>query len=188
MWGWVRRKLESQPVLVDVSLAALTTAHALASRLWPILDVLRPLTDVDTAIVVSIHLGITVLAAVFAGFSGVLVVFALTGTSARFRRLRRTGGRALRSNWTWCAVSAVVAAFLGVVGALATALGHPTARWVLELAFVLCAHAAARQIWLLASLAAVVSAEDEDTHNAQTLIDADALLARGLATRGSMHR
>lgn len=177
--------MQDRPFLVDAALVALVVLHWMASRQVPVLDVLHDLPDVEVGAAVSIHLGITSLAAILAGFSGVVVVFALGAPGPRFVDLRRAGGAALRLNWLWSAVSALLAAFLGLAGAVLVALHSEPARWVLEVAALLCAHAAARQLWLLWHLAVIVSANDEDERRSKAVVEPAALLARARPGRRS---
>jgi hypothetical protein len=164
---------QDRPVVVNVVLGLLVTGYWLLCHWHPQLNIARILDRAATnGEVASLHLGVSALAAMTAGFSGVVVVFGLTADAERFRQLRREGGDRLRANWVSVVSLSFVAAFIAVAGALASLAGwvQPSV-WAVVVALLLLAHAAVRLVWMLTGLARVKKGDDVDAGRETISVD-----------------
>ncbi|WP_341956139.1 hypothetical protein [Microbacterium sp. LWH13-1.2] len=161
--GW----FANYPLFVSMLIIGLVIAHFAASQRWPVLNVSAALAVTSAGDVkgtlTALALGVAGVSAMVGGFAGVVVVFGLGSENDRFRLLRRKGSRRLRANW----VSVVLSSFTGAFGALVAAVivvgfGAEPGMWVLEACLLVTAHAAVRLTCLLAGLAGIVDAEDDD--------------------------
>jgi hypothetical protein len=133
--------------------------------------------------IMTLHLGVAALAAMVAGFSGVVVIFGL-GDSTRLRRLRRSGGRRLQANWVSVVAVSFTAAFLSVACAALALGGQPEpSLWIGLFAVLLAGHGSVRLIWLLGALAQVTRAEDDDKFRAENTVSSTDLFAAARAAR-----
>lgn len=102
-------------------------------------------------------------AAVVSGFSGVVVVFALTANGQRFQRLRVRGGKALKANWMSATNSGFIAVFAFTFATVASLIGiGQLAPYLFQAGSLLLAHSSLRLLWLLGELSEIVVAEDKD--------------------------
>lgn len=161
--GW----FANYPLFVSALIIGLVIAHFATSQSWPILNVAAALAATSAGDVqgtlTALALGVAGVSAMVGGFAGVVVVFGLGSENDRFRLLRREGSRRLRANW----VSVVLSSFTGAFGALVAAVivvgfGAEPGMWILEVCLLVTAHAAVRLTCLLAGLAGIVDAEDDD--------------------------
>ncbi|MGY1593089.1 hypothetical protein ACI79D_14005 [Geodermatophilus sp. SYSU D00708] len=161
------------PSLVNLALLAGLGLYWGATFIWPHINLARTLDRAaEDDHLLTLHLGTAALAAMIGGFSGVVVIFGLSGEGSRFRRLRQSGGRRLAANWVSVVAVSFVAAFLALgAAATATARGAQPSVWLDLYAVLLCAHSATRLLWLLHALARVVNGEDEDQRRTDKMID-----------------
>src|SRR4051812_8410194 len=105
-WG----VLKDYPLAVSGLLCAGVGIHLL---LYPVVHVLPDIPGemANSAQAWSIYLGFAGVVAITAGFTGVVVVFALSSTSDRFVRLRHLAGERLEANWVSPIATALTAAF-----------------------------------------------------------------------------
>lgn len=177
----VKATAQDYPIVVNVGLLAVVVGYwATTVSWWPSLSVARGLDQVSTSEnLMTLHLGAAALAAMVAGFSGVVVVFGLSGESERFRRLRDAGGRRLHANWISVVGTSFTGAFLALTCAgLALAGLDQVSVWTGIYAVLLSAHGATRLIWLLGALARVVRGEDGDRKRRQSTVATEQLFPR----------
>lgn len=163
-WKRVVAFTQDRPVGVSVVLVGLVAVHALAAIWWPRLSpwvsYSKPAPDAIGTIA-SVYLGLAGVAALAAGFAGVVIVFGLDSKSARFLEFRDHANVSLHGNWTSVIVSSFVAAGLGLAAAaLVPGAGIVVPPWCFELGCLMVAHAAARMVWLLRVLMGVVKEDD----------------------------
>lgn len=157
--------LHAHPRLINVFLLAVTALQA-----WLVGE--RHLPDLWGALpsgtsperVESLYTGALGTAAIVSGFSGVVVVFALTASGPRFQRLRVRGGNALKANW----MSATNSGFIAVLAFTSATIGNLVgfercAPYFFQAGFLLLTHSALRLLWLLGELSEIVVAEDRDS-------------------------
>lgn len=154
--------MRDRPSIASGLLAVLVTAQcwlAWLNRPVPIgtlADALAGVADRP-----ALYLGGAVVATVAAGFSGVVVVFAMSQGVERLAAMRQIGSARLEANWFSVVQQAFWSAALAVAAAFTDAAGHPQiAGWLFELALVSCLHSALRQLWLLRALVKAVRLGD----------------------------
>lgn len=152
---------QDHPWTVNAALLVLVVLHAIPSLYGWIPNVWSGLSVAEPALASSVYLGFLGAASIVAGFAGVVVIFGLSGESAKFRQFRLVGGRALSQNWTSTIASGFLAAGLSLVAALLT-IGSAgrLAPWFFELAILLLIHGSIRLIWLMRGLVGTVAADD----------------------------
>jgi hypothetical protein len=172
------------PTVVSTSLGLAVLAYWFATWKWHRINIPWLIDSVaEPDQVMALHLGIAALAAMVAGFSGVVVIFGL-GDSTRLRRLRQSGGRRLHANWISVVAVSFSAAFLSVACAGLALGGLPEpSLWVGLYAVLLAGHGAVRLVWLLGALAQVTRAEDDDKTRAENTVSSADLFAAARAAR-----
>jgi hypothetical protein len=172
------------PLVVNTTLGLVVLAYWIAT--WKFHHISIPWL-IDSAAqpdqVATLHLGIAALAAMVAGFSGVVVIFGL-GDSTRLRRLRQSGGRRLHANWISVVAVSFAGAFLAV-GCAGLALGGQPepSLWIGIYALLLVGHGSVRLVWLLGALAQVTRGEDEDRTRAENTVTSAELFAAAREAR-----
>ncbi|MCU1584345.1 MAG: preprotein translocase subunit SecD [Microbacteriaceae bacterium] len=157
----IGRFLREQPFYVDLALLALVAVHFWATQMGRIPNVWGGLAVSSQGPVQSLYLALLGPAAIVAGFAGVVVVFGLTATSARFQAFRASAGTSLTRTWvasTLAGFEAVVLLVAATVCSIASSAW--LAPWLFELALLVMAHGAARLIWILSQLIRIVRADD----------------------------
>lgn len=172
--GWI----QDWPWLVNGIGAIVLAAYWSATWKWPTVSGARALDKATTSDnIMFLNLGVATLAAMVAGFSGVVVIFGLSGDSERFRRLRESGGDRLEANWTSVIAVAFGGAFLAVVCA-GLAIGGlvQVSLWLGFYALLLAGHGSLRLVWLLQKLARIVRGDDQDHAVTERQVDAASLI------------
>lgn len=109
----------------------------------------------------ELALGVLALASILAGFAGVVVVFALQGSSRLFVSFREKGGAVLRRAWLFLVRASFLAAAASLLAAGAFAIGVPLAARTLLIASVfLSIQSALTMLWLLRLLVDAVGVDD----------------------------
>lgn len=109
----------------------------------------------------ELALGVLALASILAGFAGVVVVFALQGSSPLFVSFRAEGGTVLRRAWLFLVRVSFLAAAASLLSAGAFALGTPlVARTLLIASICLSIQSALTMLWLLRLLVDAVGVDD----------------------------
>ncbi|MCW2904135.1 MAG: hypothetical protein JWO67_6400 [Streptosporangiaceae bacterium] len=180
---WVKGLAQDRPALVNAVLGLLVFAYWLLCRSHPKQNIALILDKAATrGEIVTLHLGVAALAAMTAGFAGVVVVFGLTADAERFRQLRREGDHRLRATWVSVVSSSFLSAFVAV-GAATAALANwvQPSVWATLVAVFLLAHAAVRLLWMLTALARVKHGDDQDSSSQEMTV---AEIERRTATLG----
>lgn len=152
---------QDHPWSVNIALVVLVALHAVPSMLGVIPNVWSALADADAAVATSVYLGFLGAASIVAGFAGVVVIFGLSGESAKFRQFRLVGGLALSRNWISTIASGFLAAGLALVAALLALSGAGAfSPWFFELGILFLIHGSVRLIWLMKGLVHAVAADD----------------------------
>lgn len=158
----VTGRIQDKPRIVTSFLVVIVVTHVLLTytsvidNTWEIF--LRHPNRID------VYLAAGAVAAIVAGFAGVVVTFGLTAQGSRFRILRATAGKSLGDNWTSTSISGFVAAGLGLLAAILDAGGASHASpWLFELALLILMHGTFRIIWLLRELANITGKDDEES-------------------------
>lgn len=167
-------RIKDRPALVTGGLIIIAVLYTFAAWLWPAVDffaLLRaPPERLDS--VVSLYLGVAGVAAVGAGFAGVVIVFGLDTQSEKFLDFRSDGREPLTRNWMSVIGSSIVSAALAAGAALSVLLEFGRAGTAMfALAVLLIAHALVRMLWLLRVLMRVVAAGDRATRRERNRID-----------------
>ena len=142
--------LKDRPGAASAVALLIVGAHILAAHRWRSADTAGTFSEAKQ--LVDVYVGFAGVAALVAGFVGVLVVFATT-TGPDWSKVRNLGGASLRRNWLSPVRSTLSAAFLATFAALAEQIGHGrVAWWVFEVALLVTASAGLRVLWLLGGL------------------------------------
>lgn len=157
---------QDRPRAVTSLLLVGVATHAVVAIIWPAASpwasYARPTPD-DTGTIASVYLGLAGVAALAAGFAGVVIIFGLDTQSRRFLGFRHQSESSLRQNWTAVIGGSFWAAALGVAaGALVVGRGSVVAPWLFELGCLMAIHAAVRMVWLLRILMRLVAEEDRE--------------------------
>ncbi|MFA4083037.1 hypothetical protein ONA92_15175 [Mycobacteroides salmoniphilum] len=129
---------------------------------WSFDWLIVPTNDLDSGSVVEVYLGLAAVAAITAGFAGVIIVFGLTPQSDLFRRFRREAGAPMVANWVSIMSNAFLAAALSIAAAALEALSHhPVAATLFLTGCLLFTHSASRSLALLKALLILVKNDDE---------------------------
>ena len=181
-WAGTSNFLGDRPGWITVILTAIVAAHAVLAWRYPWLDLFKALRPGDrdvTNVAVSLYLGTAGVAAIIAGFAGVILVFVVGSPSPRLRTFRDSSGRPLQKTWTSVIAEPFAATLFGIIAATTqTTSGRVMAPWLFELAVVLLTHVALRLLWLLRSLVALVSAEDHDATCDEKALPLDEIFGR----------
>ncbi len=155
--------VRSKPQLIDLGIAIVVLLHAGLYFVVPNFGFyLSPLaTEENKSLVHDLYLGLLGPASIIAGLAGVVITFALSSTSERFKRLRAEGGKSLQRTWISSSLSAMVAVAASIAASLLLILGHAVmATFAFETALLFLLHGAARLLWILYQLIAVQRVDD----------------------------
>jgi len=170
----LRAVVRDWPGITTTILTLIVAIHALGAKYagWPWM-LKRFITELgtstlDSSIASAVYLGLSAVAAISAGFAGVIIVFGLTSNSEVFRNFRRTSGNRLSSNWTSVIASAFLASGLSIGAALAQINDRPfVANMLFELGCLLLLHSAVRSVWVLRLLLQLLTVDDEKKISAE---------------------
>jgi hypothetical protein len=162
------------PGIVSLILCAAVVIHMVGAKYanWPWM-LKRYINDagastVDSSAAGAVYLGLSAVAAISAGFAGVIIVFGLTSGSDVFRKFRDASGERLSSNWTSVIASASLASGFSILAALAQLIDRPfVANMLFELGCLLLLHSAIRSVWVLRLLLRLVKVDDRKTTAAE---------------------
>jgi len=143
-------RMKDHPGSATTTVLLIVVAHALVARSWSRAD--TPALFEDATDLVGVYAAFAGVAALVAGFIGVVVVFStITGTA--WARIRELGGQSLIRNWTSPLRVTLCAALLAIAAALLVQIDHASAAWwAFEASVLLVVSAAARLVWLLNGL------------------------------------
>lgn len=155
----------SRPRSIDAFLLMVTAVQAWLAYKTVIPDLWGVLSNgTQPERVEALYTGALGTAAIVSGFSGVVVVFALTAGGPRFQRLRVRGGKALKANWMSATNSGFVAVFAFTSATITSLIGfEQLAPYLFQAGFLLLTHSSLRLLWLLSELSEIVVAEDKDS-------------------------
>lgn len=171
----IKRVARDWPGLITLALTGLVGVHALGAKYagWPWM--LRHyisesgISALDSGVVSAVYIGLSAIAAVSAGFAGVIIVFGLTSESDVFRQFRRTSGERLSANWTSVIASAFIASGLSIAASVAQLVERPfVANILFELGCLLLLHSAIRSVWVLRLLLKLISVADNNKSSAES--------------------
>lgn len=159
----LRAFVREQPLWVDLIALALVSAHATLTALgwlpnvWAVLEGSKRVEGAQ-----ALYLGLLGPAAIVAGFAGVVVVFGLSASSARFIEFRARAGQSLKRTWVASTLAGFEAAGLCTAATVINWIDE--IQWVapfaLELALWLLLHGSGRLIWILAEMIGITRADD----------------------------
>lgn len=158
----MRNIAKDWPFTITALLVLITAIHAAVAHFvsWPWL-LPHFLTPAEPGALATIYLGMGAVAAISAGFAGVIIVFGLTPTSDLFRRFRQRSGERMVSNWLSVIGSAFCAAAFSLLAAFLDTIGYRFwGGFAFELGSLLLLHSAVRSLWVLRILLDLVRAED----------------------------
>ena len=149
------------PWFVSLVLVAAVAAHALVVRAGLLSNPWVTVTDQTVDSQVSLHLGLAGVAAVVAGFAGVVVVFVLQSASPRFRRFRQLAPRGVRSTSLSIVAAPMGSAVLALACGLLVMGGYGTlAMWGFELGLLVLFHGLLRTMAFFRSMIKLVQYDD----------------------------
>ena len=154
-------QVQDKPLAATSLIFGGVAVHAYLSHRWAAVPDLLALAHAKD--VQGLYLGVAGVGAMLAGFSGVIVVFAMSQGIRRLAKMRISGGPQLETNW----LSPVMSSFAATAGAAAAAtcvyLKHEvTAVWIFEVVILVAMHAAIRMVWLLRGLVRAIREDDAD--------------------------
>lgn len=155
--------LRSKPQLVDGAILVAVLLHLALFLVIPNFRFfLRPLASPDKGDWVhDLYLGLLGPASIIAGLAGVVITFALSSMSERFKVLRAQGGKALQRTWISSSLSALLAALAGIIASMLLISGQAElATFFFEAALLWLAHGAIRLLWILYKLIGVQRIDD----------------------------
>lgn len=155
--------LRSRPQLVDLAILVCVTAHFAAFLVIPeFWFYLSPFAREENQNQVhDLYLGLLGPASIIAGLAGVVITFALSSPSERFKKLRANGGKALQRTWISSSLSAMVAVVASITASTVLIFGQPAiATFAFEAAIMFLLHGAIRLLWILYKLIGVQRIED----------------------------
>lgn len=142
--------LKDHPGSATTMVLLFVVAHALVAGSWARAD--TPALFENATDLVGVYAGFAGVAALVAGFIGVVVVFS-TVTGTAWARIRELGGQSLIRNWTSPLRVTLSAALLAVAAALLVQIEYAAAAWwAFEASVLLVVSAAVRLVWLLNGL------------------------------------
>lgn len=145
-------KVKDYPGVVTALAVFAVFAHWVLVRQTSVPALPAKLVFADSA--ASLYLSAAGVVAVLAGFSGVIIVFALSPGVAALEKMRDEGGDRLRANWVSLVSNPVSAALLYLFAGTLATTGKPRAGgWLFELAATLTVLGALRMMWLFRRLA-----------------------------------
>lgn len=166
--------LRDWPGVVTIVLTLVVGGHALAAKYvgapWLLQQYITETGSfsLDPSLVSAVYLGLSAVAAISAGFAGVIIVFGLTSESIVFRNFRKKSGNRLAANWTSVIASAFLASALSLAAALIQLLDRPfVANILFELGCLLLLHSAIRSVWVMRLLLQLVSVDDRNRASAE---------------------
>ena len=168
-WGTFKQKtatiLRTHPRAINAFLLTVTAVQALLVRNGMLSDLWSALpSGTYPERIEGLYTGALAAAAIVSGFSGVVVVFALTADGPRFQRLRVHGGKALKANWMSATNSGFIAVFGFTSATVVSLIGfEQSAPYFFQAGFLLLTHSALRLLWLLGELSEIVVAADKDS-------------------------
>lgn len=152
---------QDHPRAITILLVGAVLAHALLTFYDYIDNTWASFLQSESRI--SVYLAACSVAAIVAGFAGVVVTFGLTAKGERFRTLRASAGKHLGDNWASTSISGFSAAGLGLLAAILDASGLAyLGPWIFELSLLILIHGTVRIIWLLRNLADITGSGDEE--------------------------
>lgn len=155
--------LRSKPQLIDLAIIGAVSTHLLLYVLVPDFNYyLSPLTDSRKVDMVhNLYLGLLGPASIVAGLAGVVITFALSSSSERFKQLRADGGRPLQRTWISSSLSAMIAVAASIAASMLVILDKPAiATFAFEAALLFLLHGTARLLWILYKLIGVQRIDD----------------------------
>lgn len=142
-------------LIVAVLVHAILTFYGLIDNTWA--------SFLESGSTISVYLAACSVAAIVAGFAGVVVTFGLTASGERFRVLRASAGKHLGDNWASTSISGFTAAGLGLLAAILDASGLAyLGPWIFELSLLILIHGTVRVIWLLINLGDITGSGDKE--------------------------
>jgi hypothetical protein len=159
--------LRDWPGVITIVLIGAVGIHGLAGKYagapWLLKQYITDTGDfmLDPSGVSAVYLGLSAVAAISAGFAGVIIVFGLTSESTVFRNFRQDSGDRLSANWTSVIASAFLSSALSLGAALFQLIDRPfVANIFFELGCLLLLHSAIRSVWVMRLLLNLVGIED----------------------------
>lgn len=171
--------IKNRPSAVTVGLLVVVVGHVAAAHVWAwVPSPSRLLGSNDDAW--GLYAAAAGAIAVVGGFTGVLVVFAMTNNEV-FAKMRLKGGASLEANWLSPVASSLGATLLAVVAAASALSGHGSfGAWTFELGLLVGIHAALRLLWLLSHLVTAVRRQDEQDASDRNALSFDQIVGSGM--------
>jgi uncharacterized membrane protein YhdT len=155
--------VRNYPLIVNIAIYTAVLALYMAGSLldWEWIIPRRP-PHFEPELIIPIYLGMGALAAISAGFAGVVIVFGITSQSKLFRRFRRRAENRLSATWSSVISLSFVAAALSIVASLFEAAGcYRISGALFLLGCLLLIHSTIRLLWIMHVLLKLVSADDK---------------------------
>lgn len=163
----MKNYLLNKPLFAVFLVSIVIAIQFAISREYPVLNLPRFLSEKsDPADLISLTVALSTVSAIIAGFAGVVIVLGLSSENEKFRAFRLLAGNNLESNWTSIARNSFLSSFLGIGCLIFVLIGNEEfSMWVLEFAFLLALDATLRILYLLRTLAKLVSSQDRLNQN-----------------------
>lgn len=170
----------TNPGLITGLIIVATVGCGIGSRYWaPLRWINERAGEVQASDGAMIAMGVASVAAIGAGFSGVVVAYAISSERPTVVEFRRRVGPLLKANW----MSVINCSFSSAVLALADGTlfvtGHPSAAaWVSVAAVGLLLHGMARSMYLFSVFLEVVALGDRRDNAAAAVIPLDKVVTK----------
>lgn len=166
------RLAQTKPGAISAALVILAITCGLTSQLWaPLRWINEQCEAMTSGDGVMVAIGVASVAAIGAGFAGVVVAYAISSERPVVVEFRSKVGPLLKSNWLSVIGCSFSAAILGLVGATLFAASVPTiAAWTSILAVALLLHGVLRNMYLFSVFLKVVALGDERDKQAAAVV------------------
>lgn len=174
------RWAQTRPAVITGLLVAATIGCGVASLHWaPLQSINHRAADLASGDAVGVTMGIASVAAIGAGFAGVVVAYAISSERPTVVEFRSMVGPLLKANWLsviGCSFSAALLALLG--GALFAMEAATWAAWVSIAAVALLLHSIARNMYLFLVFLDVIAIGDERDKRAAAVVPIESVITK----------
>lgn len=172
------RLAQTRPGAISAGLLLVTAGCGVGSFFWePLRWIDAHANELSTSDGVAVAMGIAAVAAIGAGFAGVVVAFAISSERPAVIEFRNIVGPLLKANWSSVIRCAFAAAILALTaGTLFAAKVYGWAAWISIAAVALLLHSMARNLYLFSVLLEVIAIGDERDKRVNNVVPVDKVI------------